>query len=258
MEDTGLYRDLDSNYRDGMPGVRIIPDRKDASLRSVRMQTLVNTVGAPPGGIREGRFSSDGRQYIIRVRLKPDQWKSEADDSKITVSTVHAELVPLSEVAIVIFAPAVQTLTRIDRQRSIQVTASPGEDASRGEALSVTERIAREILPHRYAYFQGGGSRSFDEAFPGFYTALWMGMLVACVVPGAQFNSFLHPLIVLLALPFSVTGVFLAPFITDNSLNLYSMIGLVLLMGIVKKNLIMHVEFTNQSRTKEGLNVGRA
>lgn len=258
MEETGLYRDIDTDYREGMPEVRIIPDRKEASLRGVSMQTLVQTVGASLGGIREGRFSSDGRRYDIRVRLKPDQWRSEADVSKIAVRNVHGELVPLSEVAEVIVAPTVQTLTRIDRQRSIQVTANLGEGASQGEALSVTERIAREILPHGYAYFQGGGSRSFDEAFLGIYTALWMGVLVAYMVLGAQFNSFLHPLIVLLALPFSITGAFLALFITDNSLNLYSMIGLVLLMGIVKKNSIMLVEFTNELRAKEGLDVGRA
>lgn len=258
MEETGLYRDIDTDYREGMPEVRIIPDRKEASLRGVTMQSLVQTVGASLGGIREGRFSSDGRRYDIRIRLKPEQWRSEADVSQIQVRNQYGELVALSDIADVVVAPTVQTLTRIDRQRSIQIKANLAEGASQGEALSVAEKIAREILPHGYAFFPGGGSRSFEEAFLGIYTALWLGVLVAYMVLGAQFNSFLHPLIVLLALPFSVTGALLALYITDNSLNLYSMIGLVLLMGIVKKNSIMLVEFTNELRAREGFDVARA
>jgi HAE1 family hydrophobic/amphiphilic exporter-1 len=258
MNETGLYRDIDTDYREGMPEVQIIPDRKAASLRGVSMQTLVQTIGASLGGIRAGRFSSDGRRYDIRLRLKPDQWKSEADVARISVRNVHGQLVSLSDVASVVVSPTVQTLTRVDRQRSIQITANLAEKASQAEALSTAERISRENLPHGYFYYQSGGSSSFQEAFSGIYTALWMGVLVAYMVLGAQFNSFLHPLIVLLALPFSITGALFVLFITDNSLNLYSMIGLILLTGIVKKNSIMLVEFTNELITKKGLDVKSA
>jgi HAE1 family hydrophobic/amphiphilic exporter-1 len=171
---------------------------------------------------------------------------------------VHGQLVSLSDVASVVVSPTVQTLTRVDRQRSIQITANLAEKASQAEALSTAERISRENLPHGYFYYQSGGSSSFQEAFSGIYTALWMGVLVAYMVLGAQFNSFLHPLIVLLALPFSITGALFVLFITDNSLNLYSMIGLILLTGIVKKNSIMLVEFTNELITKKGLDVKSA
>lgn len=258
MEATGMYLDIDTDYREGMPEVVVTPDRKAASMRGVNMKSLVATVGSSLGGIREGRYSSDGRRYDIRIRLQSDQWRSEADVKRVSIRNAFGELVPLTEVAKVSVVPTVQTLTRVDRQRSIQFTSNIADKVSQREALAQAEKIAKENLPENYSYFPGGGSKSFDEAFQGIYMALWMGVLVAYMVLAAQFNSFLHPIIVLLALPFSVTGAFVALFLTGQSLNLYSMIGLVLLMGIVKKNSIMVVEFTNELRAKEHYDVPKA
>ena len=90
------------------------------------------------------------------------------------------------------------------------------------------------------------------------YFVLWLWVLVAYMVLASQFNSFIHPVTVLLALPFSVTGAFAALYVTDQSINLYSMIGLILLMGIVKKNSILIVEFINHKRYEEGLELNQA
>ncbi|PIU40078.1 MAG: AcrB/AcrD/AcrF family protein, partial [Candidatus Omnitrophica bacterium CG07_land_8_20_14_0_80_50_8] len=102
-----------------------------------------------------------------------------------------------------------------------------------------------------------GGSQAFKESNQSMIFALMLGIFVAYMVLATQFNSFVHPFTVLLALPFSVTGAFLALFLTGNSLNLYSMIGLILLMGIVKKNSILLVDFTNERR-RQGMAVHEA
>ncbi len=255
MEASGLYEDAQMDYREGMPEVQVIPNRQEAALRGVTMQNLVETVGIAMGGAREGRFTGDGRRYDIRMRLLKDQWSHPADIEELKVRNGYGELVPVPEVARVQTEPTVLNLTRIDRQRAIQISANLKEGVGQSEATAKAEAIARKHIQDDYGYYPGGGSREFEEAFTSLSIALWLGILVAYMVLGAQFNSFLHPISVLMALPFSVTGAFLALYITGQSLNLYSMIGLILLMGISKKNSILLVEFANELRKKENMSV---
>ena len=108
-----------------------------------------------------------------------------------------------------------------------------------------TQEIAAKILPDGYHIVFSGSAQTFKESFQDLIFALWLGLIVAYMVLASQFNSFVHPITVLMALPFSISGAFIALAIGQQSLNIYSFIGLVLLMGIVKKNSILLVEFTN-------------
>ncbi len=254
MRASGNFEDVDSDYREGMPEVRVIPDRAQAAARGVSMDALVRTVGAAMGGLRAGRFTNDGRRYDVRIRLAEGQWTDADSLRRLQVRNIYGELVNLGDVARIESSPVVQSLTRVDRQRAISLSANVPRGKSQAAALAEAERIARELLPDGYSYFPGGGSRGFAEAFDSLYFALWLGVLAAYMVLTAQFNSFLHPIAVLLALPFSVSGAFIALFLAGQSLNLYSMIGIVLLMGIAKKNSILLVEFANEAR-KRGANV---
>jgi HAE1 family hydrophobic/amphiphilic exporter-1 len=110
------------------------------------------------------------------------------------------------------------------------------------------EKIGKELLPEGVRLAFSGSAETFKEAFLGLVVALLLGVVVAYMILGSQFNSFLHPVLVLLALPFSVTGAVVALVLARQSLNMFSMIGLVLLMGIVKKNSILLVDFTNERR----------
>ena len=114
--------------------------------------------------------------------------------------------------------------------------------------------IAKKHLPPGYALVESGSSESFKETFKSLLVALALGILIAYMILGAQFNSFIDPVTVLVALPFSFSGAFLGLWLTGQTINMYSMIGLILLMGIVKKNSILLVDFTNQRR-EEGLSV---
>jgi len=140
------------------------------------------------------------------------------------------------------------SIMRKNRERAIRIFANITPGKSQAEALQQVEKMGKEILPDGYRLVFSGSSQTMQESFQSLLFALILGILVAYMVLGSQFNSFIHPFTVLLALPFSITGAFIALLIGNQSLNIYSFIGLILLMGIVKKNSIMLVDFTNVRR----------
>src|SRR6185369_10915081 len=143
--------------------------------------------------------------------------------------------------------PSLFAVARFNRERSITVTANPAPGRSQGEALEIVRTIAKG-LPEGYHIVFSGNSQLFKESFDSLLFVLVLGIFVAYMILATQYNSFLHPITVLMALPFSVTGAFAALALTHQSLNIYSMIGLILLMGIVKKNSILLVDFTIERR----------
>lgn len=142
-------------------------------------------------------------------------------------------------------------INRRERERAITIYANVKSGMSQQKALLAVEEIAKRILPPRYHIVLSGSSQTFTESFQSLILALILGLFVAYMVLASQFNSFSDPLVVLVALPFSVSGAFVALLLTHQSINVYSMIGLVLLMGIVKKNSILLVDFTNQVRARK-------
>jgi multidrug efflux pump subunit AcrB len=155
--------------------------------------------------------------------------------------------VPLSSLVTTDERPALQAITRRDRERAITVFANIAPGHSQDEALAAVERFSRE-LPLGYRAVLGGASIAFRESTRSLIFALVLGILVAFMVLASQFNSLLHPITVLTILPLSITGAALALFLTGKSLNIFSMIGLLLLMGIVKKNSIILVDYANRAR----------
>jgi HAE1 family hydrophobic/amphiphilic exporter-1 len=125
---------------------------------------------------------------------------------------------------------------------------APG--ASQSDAIAASLKVARDVLPDGYRAIPSGSSQAFKESFDSLKFAFLLGIIVAYMVLAAQFNAFTHPLTVLLALPFSISGALMSLWLFGQSLNVYSMLGLILLMGIAKKNSIMLVDFTNQIRER--------
>lgn len=257
LEKTGLVVDLDNNYRTGMPEVRVFPDRQAAAVRGVTMEDIGRTVNAAMGGIRQGKFTRDGRRYDVRLRLTPEDRLNAEDVKTLMVRNSYGELIPLGDVVRIENTTTLQSISRINRQRAISVTANLAAGASQATALEEAKNISRKILPPGYAFNLEGGSKTFSESGSGLWIAFVLGILVAYMVLASQFNSFIHPFTVLLALPFSITGALVTLWGADKSLNLYSAIGIILLMGIVKKNSILLVEFMNRKRA-EGMSLKEA
>ena len=258
LEASGLVTDIDTDYRLGQPEVRIWPLREEAAKRGIPIEDLGTLINAAIGGVRQGKYTQDGRRYDVRLRLEAAERLSPEDIFNLQIRNVHGELVPIRDVIKVETVPSLQVITRRNRERSIAIYANVAPGKSQGQALDRAMEIGKQVLPEGYRMFLGGGAQTFIDSFNSLTFVLWLGLAVAYMVLASQFNSFLHPFAVLLSLPFSVTGAFVALYLTGQSINLYSMIGIVLLMGIVKKNAILLVEFANKKRFEEGLPLDEA
>jgi multidrug efflux pump subunit AcrB len=231
-----------------MPEVKVIPDRRRAADLGISMASIGSTVNTLIGGARIARFKDGGRRYDIRARLQADQRQNPEDIRRLLLRTPAGTLVRLGDVVQLVEKPTLQVITHRDRQRAIGVFANLAPGASQATALKAIERIGREVLPEGYSLSFSGSAQAFQESFQSLLFALGMGLIVAYMVLASQFNAFSHPLTVLLALPFSASGALFALYLGGQSLNIYSFIGLILLMGIAKKNSIILVDYTNQLR----------
>ncbi len=257
VRESGLMVDAKSDYQMGMPEARIVPDRPRAADLGGSMLDIGDSVNALVGGVRAAKFKDGGHRFDVRVRLLSDRRSRPEDVKRLSVRNAQGKLVRLSELVQVKETPSLQVISRRNRSRAVTISANVAPGRSQKEANDRIEDIAREILPAGYSLDFTGSSALFSEGGLGFGVALGLGALIAYMVLASQFNSFVHPFLVLLAMPFSVTGAIFAMQLADVSMNLYSMIGVVLLMGLVKKNSILLIEFTNHHR-EHGLGVREA
>lgn len=261
LEKEKLAVDLDTDYRTGIPELIVRPNRVALARRSISVETVGQILSAGVGGVRAGRYTADGRRYDIRFKIQDARIRSAEDLKTLFVRNSAGNLVALSEVVTIEESSAVQAISRVNRQRAISVFGNLAAGQSQAAVLARTEAITKEILSPEYSYGLEGASAGFSSTFSSLTTALLVGILVAYMILATQFNSFIHPIAVLMALPFSLTGAILALYAFDVSLNLFSFIGLIVLMGIAKKNSILLVEFTNhvrEERAAKGISVEQA
>jgi hydrophobe/amphiphile efflux-1 (HAE1) family protein len=252
LEEEKIGVDLDTDYRAGIPELLIKPNRKAMSDRGVSVDQVGLILAAGVGGARQGKYTFDGKRYDIRFKIPADQIKTAEDFKHLFVRNSGGNLIPFYELVTIEEGKTTQGISRVNRQRAISVYGNIEKGVSQKVALDRAKAIATEILPTGYSWALEGASAGFSSSFQSLLTALLVGVLVAYLILAVQFDSFVHPISVLMALPFSVTGALVALYMFDVSLNLFSFIGLIVLMGIAKKNSIMLVEFTNQIREGHG------
>jgi hydrophobe/amphiphile efflux-1 (HAE1) family protein len=253
MMASGLMADVDSDYNPNMPETDVYPDRAKAALRGVPMTAITSAIAAQVGGLKlvPNKYTDPtGHRDDIQIKLDPQENLGPTDISKIWVRNVSGQVLPLSEVVSMKPGSTLLTITRYARERGISIFGNFTPGRSQSEAMDMVQKLAKEMLPEGYHVTMSGSSAAAAESAGSLGGALILGIFVAYMVLASQFNSFLHPAVILLALPFSLTGALLAMGITDTSLNIYSAIGILLLMGIVKKNSILLVEFTNHKRAE--------
>ena len=250
MKSSGVFVDVDTDYRKGMPEIQVIPDREKCMTQNVDIKALADTVGVLVGGQKIGRFKDNGRRYDVRARLLQSGRSRLEDIGDLYIRAKDKKLVRISDVARIELRPSLQSITRQDRERAVTMMANPEPHHSQDDCIKMIEKFGKDFLPEGYTVHFGGSAKAFVESFSSLITALILGLIVAYMVLASQFNSFMHPITVLLALPFSISGALIALSVSHQSLNVFSMIGLILLMGIVKKNSILLVDFTNQLRAE--------
>jgi HAE1 family hydrophobic/amphiphilic exporter-1 len=251
-KDSKLMTDIDTDFRDGLTEVHVVPDRDKAAASGVSVQDIADTINTAIGGVRQGYFTNGIRRYDVRIRLQPDQWQTTADIDKLLIRTGYGELIPLSSVTKITTEKDLLSITREMRERAINIYANTATGVSLDKAMEFARQAAKDTLPDGYRLAEVGSSKDVIEAFEDFIFTLVLGLVISYMVLAVQFNSFIHPIPVMIALPFSLTGAFLSLLITHNSLNLYSFIGIIVLMGITLKNSILLVEFFNKQRYEYG------
>lgn len=256
MKTDAKLADTDDNFLDGQPEIRVIPNRVKAAQMGVNMDDLGNVIAATIGGYQfQGiYFHEGGHDNPIAVRVPVDERKGPEAINSIYVRNNRGEVLPISAVASLKVVPALQQITRDNRQRAVFFYANPAPGTSQQECLTEALSICKSVLPEGYSVQLTGSSQANANSFQQLGLVMILGIAVAYMVLGSQFNSFIHPVTILLALPFSVTGALFSLLATGQALSIYSAIGIILLMGLVKKNSIMLVDFTNQRRA-EGMNV---
>jgi multidrug efflux pump len=256
LQASGVAVDIDTDYQLGMPELRVTPDRARCADLGVQIEDVATTLNALVGGVRVGKYGSEGRRVDVRLRLKADQRSRPEDIARLRVRAENGQLVPLSSLVSYEERPVLQAITRRDRERAITVFANVAPDHAQQDALGEVERIGRS-MPVGTTLVLAGQSVAYRESMGSLLFALVLGIIVAYMVLASQFNSFLHPVTVLTVLPLSLAGAAGALWLGGMSLNLFSMIGLLLLMGIVKKNSIILIDFANQVR-ETGLDAAQA
>lgn len=259
LEATGNYPDLDSNYRESVKELTIEPLREIARQRGIAIGDIATTINALVGGSVVGKFTDNGHRFDIRLRMDGINANEDQLDRirNIGLRNNRGEIIRLKEVAKVEFKDSLQSISRQDRVRTLKIYANLKPGVSQAKALEDAKKIITKHLTPGTAILDSGSAKTYRESFESLIFVLVLGIVISYMVLGSQFNSFTDPITVLMALPFSVSGAFIALILTNQSINIYSMIGIILLMGIVKKNSILLVDFTNQLRD-EGLDLKKA
>ena len=244
---------LDNNYRETKPELRVDIDRRKAADLGVSVQAVGRTIETMLGSREVGTYVDGGQEYRVLLQAHDRNRVTPYDLQNIFVRS-NGGLIPLSNVVTLTERARAQTLARADRVRAITITASLAPGYSLGEALDFLDSVAREILPPDARIAYRGQSLEFRESSSALYVTFLMALIVVYLVLAAQFESFIHPFTILLSTPLAITGGLLALHLTGQTLNIFSQIGMVLLIGLMAKNGILVVEFANQLRDR-GLSV---
>ncbi|MBW2182733.1 MAG: efflux RND transporter permease subunit, partial [Deltaproteobacteria bacterium] len=231
------------------PEVRVYIDRDKAGDLGVDVRVIASAVNTLIGGREVSQFRSGGRSYDVRVRLIPEQRSMFQDINRLLVRNNKGELVRLSNVVEVREEVGPDIINRLDRQRSTTIFAGL-ENKTLGEAVEQTKKIVQETLPAGYTIEFAGQAETMAETFQSIIFAFFLTIIITYMVLASQFESFIHPFTIMLALPLSIVGALGSLFLTANSINVMSLIGMLMLIGLVVKNSILLVDYTNTLRER--------
>ena len=256
LEAEGGMVDTEMSLRIGLPEARVVPDRDKAAALGIDAAHVAEAVQAMIGGLDVATYRDGEERHDVRVRMENGKRDELAAVGDLWVRARNGELVELRNLVTIERGATAASITRTDRERSVKVMASL-EGLALGDAVKRAQRIAGEILPSNLDLRLAGDAEAMRESGQQFMLMLGLAVLVIYMVLAAQFESFTQPIIVMAALPFSMVGALGGLWALGMSLNLFSMIGIVLLIGLVTKNSILLVDYANQLQ-REGLSAREA
>jgi len=234
------------------PQLDVEIDRNRASDLGVGVRDVATTLQALLGEDDVSTFKVDGQTYDVIVQLERDERSRPGDIPLLYVHGRNGELIPLSSMVKITETTAARGVPHFDRLRAATVTANLSEGLAQGDALEQVRALAVDVLPEAGGYGTtfSGESEQFYESGQAIVFAYLLAIVIIYLVLAAQFESFVHPLTILIAVAFSFTGALVTLWAVGQTLNLFSQIGLVMLVGVVSKNSILIVEFANQLRER--------
>tara|TARA_R100000900_G_scaffold62550_1_gene50083 strand:- start:54993 stop:58085 length:3093 start_codon:yes stop_codon:yes gene_type:complete len=245
---SGLFGNLDSDLRETQQQLHLHTDLDRAAALGVSARALAEALQALMSEQEVSTFSERGEEYPVIVQLERSQRSSPDDVRNIFVRSDSGELIQLANLVSLESRAGISALHRYNRMRAVTLSGSLAPGVSLGEALTFLEQVVERKLPPMAKVDYRGESLNYKESTGALYATFGLALLVTFLVMAAQFESFVHPTVIMITVPLAVVGGLGGLVLTGQSFNIFSQIGLLMLIGIATKNGILLVEFINQLR----------
>jgi multidrug efflux pump len=239
---------IDTDLRLNKPQVNVAVDRDKAADAGVQIDTVGRVLETMLGGRQVTRFKKDGDQYDVMVQIEKGERESPDDINNIFVRGKNDQMIPLTSLLTVRESVAPRELNHFGQRRAVVISANLAGGYTQGEAIEYMEATAQKMLRPGYATDLSGSSREFKASSGSLALTFVLALAFIYLVLAAQFESFVYPFIIMLTVPLSMAGALGALQLSGGTLNVYSQIGLITLVGLITKHGILIVEFTNQLR----------
>ena len=242
------FVDLDLKFN--KPEINITINRDKARSLGVNVVDIAQTMQLGLSGSRFGNFIMDGKQYQIIGQVKPVDRNEPLDLRSLYVKNRSGELIQLDNLVTIRERSSPPQLYRFNRYSSAKVSAQLAKGVALGDGIKEMERIAKEVLDESYTTSLDGASREFSQSSSSIYMAFLIALAIIYLVLSGQFESFRDPFIIMFTVPLALGGALLTLWYFNQTINIFSQIGIIMLIGLVTKNGILIVEFANQKREK--------
>lgn len=242
------FVDLDLKFN--KPEINISINRDKARNLGVNVVDIAQTMQLGLSGSRFGNFIMDGKQYQIIGQVKPVDRNEPLDLRSLYVKNRSGELIQLDNLVTIQERSSPPQLYRFNRYSSAKVSAQLAKGVALGDGIKEMERIAKEVLDESYTTSLDGASREFAQSSSSIYLAFLIALAIIYLVLSGQFESFRDPFIIMFTVPLALVGALLTLWYFDQTINIFSQIGIIMLIGLVTKNGILIVEFANQKKEK--------
>lgn len=259
MKRQGKFVDVDTTFEGGKPEIRVKIDREKAASLGVNTVQVGQAVRSLIGGVDVSKYREGGEDYDIVVRLEPGERKEVQQIGEVKVrSAFGGALVPLSNLASIEPGTGPTQIDRKSRQRQVTVLANLAQGYPLGTAIEDIRKIAASVVPPEVTTEFDGQARIMGESFRNMIFSLILAIIIVYMVLASQFESFIHPFTIMVSLPLSLVGALGGLLLAHQTLSIMSMIGIIMLMGLVTKNAILLIDYTNTLRRRDGLDRNEA